>query len=606
MSGSKDRRGFGVLIGSISVLLAVLGVSISTAYMQGGVASETQNFAEGRRALEIGRSCLSEALLDFEIQVNDPGTSWYESTRSKRTSAKGMEHWIVGEYKPVSTLATVSGEDVKVAPVRISVWRDFAIDPDAGPYDEKYALVTLTADVSVRPAGFNPFRGTVRRQLQRSYHVKQTRVTSPQPFGRWTMYVHRVPQLKSARDAYDRIIKGFASRRENLLRLYRQEIDEIIKTLESYLDYMRRKAKDWDSRRKEIKKTEEALDKLIAVTAFSLGLTVPAVIQLQQTIKAMKKELKDDIQKNLNAFNLADEATFRRVGSNPYPPANLRTDIAFELARGSWPTFRGHRATPDGLVFPGHDLDKPVVVEREQVNSREIDYQLPEPPPAPRRPTYSLASRDIQWLDQYANITSEFRRYIREYDQSLSGFLGANAREFKRHEDLFRLLPADLPEYARHLTNLGYQARRASWFFKNQDEFLAHVVGKDGVARLNGIYAIQGDLTKLPARFQGRGHITVEARVSVGTLSRADERSTAVIYAGRDVTVNGSCDAAVLAPAGRLKSRALAQTVPHAVVSHITREDDFTVNYRPEFGAVAAGLQVNVAPAPLAEALLRN
>jgi histone H3/H4 len=602
-----NRSGFGILMAGVSVLLAVLGVSLSSACLPEGVTARTRDLADGRRALEIGRSCLSEAILALRVSVNTPGNPWYAICRDRKTSAKGMEHWLVGELEPEATRRTVAGEDVSIVPVRVSVWRDFAIDPENGPFDEKYALVTLTADVSVRPAGLNPFRSSVRRQVQRSYHLKQARIASEAPFGTYTLYLHRAPQLVDGRDAYDRTIRAIGSRREALIKHYEREIDEIIKTLNEYLAHMKRRTVSWDGRRKEIAKTEEAYDKLVAVTPFALGLTAPAVVKTKDTLEAMRRELAEDLKKNLERFGLPDEATFRRVAANPYPPENLRADIAFELARGNWPAFRGTTATPDGLVLPGTNLERPVVVERETVNSREIEYQLPEAPEVPRRPVYSLDPKAVQWQDRYANITQEFGRYKREYGEDLENFLTATSCELERHESLFRLLAMDPPEYARQLTNLGLQARRASWFFEDQDSFLKQVVGPDGVARLNGVYAIRGDLTKMPARFAGRARIAVEGNVALCALAKADPRSSLLLYAGGDVAIAGSCEAEVQAPAGRLKSTVIGRTVSHAVVARITHDDEFTVA-RPAGSSAGGsdGLWVTIAPAPLAETLLRN
>jgi len=606
MALTRDRGGFGVLITSILVLLAMLSVSFSLASLGGGVTAETQNVSDGNRALEIARSCLAEAMLDFRKQVNAAGSPWYESTRAHRTSAAGMEDLIVGEYTPAATLAAVAGEDVSIAPVRVSVWHDFAIDPENGPYDEKYALVTLTADVSVRPSTLDPFRGRVRRQLQRSYQLKETRIVPPRPFSDWTLYVHRVPQLQAEKDAYDRLIRAVAHRRETIERFYGGEIDDIIRILKGYLNYMVRKARDWDQARDEIKKSQGALEMLIGATAGSMGMTASAVTQLTHKIESMKQDLKDDIARNLTAFNLSDEATFRQVAAHPYPPENLRADIDFQLAHGSWPAFRGYEATPEGLGKVGQVLSNPVVVEREEVTSREIGFTLPEPPAPPLRPRYSLRTQDIQWLGHYASIARVFRDYVNRYRSTLDTFTSAYAAEFKRHEDLFRLLDHVPAEYQRYLTDLGYQSRRASWFYQSQDTFLKAVVGTDGIARLNGVYAVKGDLTRFPASFVGRGYVTVESHLTLGDVG-ARRDSTAVFFAGGDATLNGSCDAAVLVPAGRLKSRELSHTVAQAVVNVITPEDDFTVKHRPEPGADGAeGLWVNVAPAPVAEALLRD
>lgn len=603
----EDRHGSGVLIVSISTLLAVLSVSMATASFRSELAAEVQNAAIGRRALEVCRSSLAEAALDFQVEANREGSPWYRELRAHLTSARGMESWISSDFKPAATLAMISGEDLQVAPVRVSAWRDFPVAREAGTFDEKFALVTLTSDVSARPDGAGPFRGRVRRQLQRSYHVKQTRIVSPAPFGGWTLYVNTVPQLSTEKDAYDRLLRTLTSRRESVERAYRTEIDQIIAALHGYLAYMVRKAADWDRAREEIAKTQDALDQVIALTPSAMGLTLPAVAGLETTIRDMKEKLKRDIATNLAAFHLPDEATFRGVAAHPYPPENLTADIGFQLTHGTWPSFRGFRAAPEGLVEPGADLDNPVVVERERVNSREIDFTLPPPPVLPRRPTYSLRTQDIAWLDRYGPITSEFRRYMSEHDRDLDLFTEAYAHEFARHEDLFHLLAARPVEFSRNLMNLGYQSSRASWFFADQDAFLRHVVGADGVARLSGVYAVKGDLTRFPALFEGRGYVAVEGRLELAGLSRRGASSTAVFFAGQDATAGGPCDAAILAPAGRLKSITLENTLGHAVVGAIAREDDFTVVRRRELGdSTASGIWINVAPVALAEALLRE
>lgn len=605
-NSKRDRRGFGVLIATIFMLLAVLGVSVNTAARRGGLAAEAQAIAEGRRALEIGRSCLAEALLDFKASCNRPGTKWYDALRGAKTSATGMQSWLVAEFQPKTTLATLAGESVQIAPVRVSVWRDAAVDA-GGTGDEKFALLTLTADVGVTPGGVNPFRGVVRRQLQRSFHLKQTRVVAPQPFGRWTLYVHLAPQLARQKDAYARQITDFGARRNTIEKAYRGEIDEVIATLKSHLAWMVLKVADWDKAREEIAKARKEREKLAAITAMTLGLVSPALVKLDEAIEKMEKDLADDIAKVLAAFSLPDEATFRQVAANPYAPENLKRDIGFELERGSWPAFRGYQASPEGLLGGGDNLEMPVVVEREKVATRELDYRVPAPPALPVRPTYSVQTKDIAWTGQYATITREFVRYRTEYQARLREWLTAVGAEFARHEELFRLLPAVPAEHARYLGDLKYQSARASYVFESQDAFLKHVVGADGVARLDGVYAVKGELTRFPARYEGRGFIAVEKEIALGALTRPDARSTAVFFSGADVKLTGNPDAVVMAPAGRVTTTGAGTTVRQAVVAQVTAQDDFTAEAAPELGdAGPAGLWVNVAPAPLAEALLRQ
>lgn len=631
----RRRNGFGIVIATVFMVLAVMGTLIATAGRRGGLAAHTQAIAEGRRALEIGRSCLSEALLDFKSAVNQPGSKWYDALRGARTSAGGMSHWLVGEFTPVATPATIGGESVTIAPVRVSVWRDAAIDPAAGPYDEKFALLTLTADVSVTPGGWNPFRGAVRRQLQRSYHIKQTRVTSPQPFGRWTLYVHELPLLESQRADYDRLIREIGTRRGEIERAYGAEVDEIIATLRKYLAWMVKKAADWDEVRADIAKMRSEREKLKLEDLFESvmkKLNLPSLLRrrieklirklieevvspttdpigrkLEAVIESFERELAEDIRRTLEAFNLPDEATFRRVAANPYPPENLRADIAFKLEAGTWPMFRGYAATPAGLGTGGENLRNPVVTEAEKVQSLELEYHVPVVPALPERPKYSLETRDIAWTEKYGTITREFVRYRDAYKTSLVQWLAAVKAEFERHEALFQVLPAVPEEHARYLGQLKYQAARASWMFPDQDSFLAHVTGPDGVARLSGVYAVKGDLTRFPARYAGRGFVAVEKNVELSNLARDGETSTAVFFAGGDVKVTGRLEAGVLAPGGGVVAPADGAVLRQALVRHVTRGDVFTVEVDRALGeAGPKGLSIDVAPAPLAEVLLRN
>lgn len=629
-----QRGGFGIVISTLFMLLAVMGTLVATAGRRGGLAAHTQAIAEGRRALEIGRSCLAEALVDFKEQANRPGTTWHDALRGSRTTAAGMNSWLVGELVPRTTIQAIGGESITIAPVRVSVWRDQAVDPEAGPHDEKFALLTLTADVSVTPGGWNPFRGVVRRQVQRSYHLKQTRVSAPDPFSRWTLYVHELPLLETQRADYDRTIRDVAKRRREIERAYGGEIDAIISAIEGYLRWMVQKVKDWDDIRADIAKLRREREKMKLEDLFARVLEklhLPSLLRkkieklvrevisgtikpmvdplgekLERVIEALERELAEDIRKALSAFNLPDEETFRRVAANPYPPANLRADIAFQLEAGTWPTYRGYAATPEGLATGGDDLTKPVVVERERVTSAEVDYRVPVVPALPRRPEYSLKTSDIAWTEKYGTITREFVRYREEYGTSIRAWLVAVGEEFTRHEELFHLLPAVPAEHARYLGHLEYQSARASWIFPDQDAFLAHVTGADGVARLTGVYAVQGDLTKFPARYTGHGFIAVERNVQLGAVA-AEAGAGAVFFAGGDITVNATVEAGLLAPGGRVKTPAAGPTVGNAVVRTIMRADQFTVERNEEAGASGAkGLSIDVAPVALAEALLRE
>lgn len=599
------RRGFGIVMSSLGALVAVLSCAIYACYFGSGVATETMSTGVGRRALDVARSCLDETLLEFKATVNRPGTSWYQALRERFTRPEGMAWWLRGAM-PAGAAGQLA-PDARMLPVRASVWRDEPIAREAGQFDEKFALLTLTADVEVSRGMAFPFRGVVRREVQRTYHLRQVRVVAPQPFGKWTLYVHRVPQIEASRQTYDELVRKFWSRREELKRSYGQEILDIIATLERYLVYMRRKVGDWDKAQREIDDAKEQLQRLIAVTPLSLGLAVPWVVQLQDAIDGMKAKLKRDKETNLAAFALPDEATFRRVAANPYAPQQLVRDIAFELLEGAWPDFRGWRGTPRGLEGPGDDLGMPIVVKRDRVTSREIDYRLPAPPELPRRPTYSLASRDIQWLAQYSSITAEFRRYMSEYDAMLKALIEAYRGELSRHEQLFRLLSGIPPEYDRLLTSPEYHGARATWFFDDQESFEMSVTGPGGSARLDGAYAVKGALSRFPAAFRGRGYVYVEEGAKLAGVRRDSPAATLVVHSGRDVELDGSCEGAVLAPQGRLHSSDAGRTVGLAVVREIAREDEFTVQRAPELGdAGPAGLWVNVSPARLAGTILRD
>lgn len=607
MKHFNSRRGMGILIATVSMTVVALMGAMYTAAYRTGVAGEAQNYGEGRRALELSRSALAEALAEFADSVNRPGTAWYDALRNHPTSREGMRWWLVDHALVPLSSQLAAAEGTALGQVRVSVWRDFAIAPETGPYDEKYALLTLTADAVHKTAGSAPFRGKIRRQLQRSYHVKQVRVVPAAPFQRWTLYVHRAPQLETQKQAYEDVIKRFAARRREIVSKYNTEIDDVVRGLGVYLTWMAKKVADWNKAYEEIKKAKEEHKKLVAIAPLTLGLAVPQAIQLGKIIEKMEADLADDIKKTCAAFNLPDEQTFRSVASNPYPPPQLKADIAFAISPGTWPAFRRWTASPEGYTGAGDRLDMPLVVERERVTSREIDYNMPISPDLPRRPTYSMATAQIAWLDRYGPITAEFKRYISEYDAALAAYLASTAGEFDRHESLFRLLPAVPDEYGQQLVNLNYQSRRATHIFPDQTAFLKHVVGPDGVAHLSGAYAVRGDLTQFPRRYSGHGHVCVEGQIRLEDVQRASPDATLAVLSGRDTVLTGSSDVAVAAPAGRVKAQSVEQTVGHAIVAGIAREDDFTVVRRPELVEPGpAGLWVTVAPAPLGEALLRQ
>lgn len=596
------RRGFGVVMASLGVLVAVLGCAIYTCAFAGGVASETVSGSEGRRALDVARSCLDEALVEFKTAVNRPGSGWYAALRERPTRPEGMAVWLRGEM-PVPAARGLA-PDADVRPVRSSVWRDEPILPGFGPYDEKFALLTFTADVAIaRVRGF-PFRGSVRREVQRSYHLRQVRLAVPPPFGQWTLYVHRVPQLETTRKAYDELIGKFWSRREQIKKTYDQEIRDVVSTISKYLDYMRKKVKDWDKAQEEIDKAKDQLDKLIIAVPLSMGLAAPWAVKLKKALDDMKERLRKDKRTNLDAFGLADEATFRRVAAEPYPPERLVQDISFDLDEGAWPDFRGWRARPTGLQGPGDDLGKPVVVEREQVESREIDYRLDDPEPLPDRPKYDLDPSKIVWLDRYAKIREAFRTYMAKYDASLGRLITKYRAEFQRHETLFRLLRAVPPEYDRLLIDPAYHATRAVWFFDDGESFERAVAPTGGLARLDGVYFVKGGLPHFPPKYRGRGYVFTMEKARLGEVQAA-AGSTLVVHSGADVDLDASCDAAVLAPRGRLRSR--GGTVGLAAVEEIVREDEFKVVRRKELGeAGPEGLWVNVSPARLGATMLRD
>ena len=566
----------------VLIVLAVLFIFVCFQQVIEGVTRQRESLSSGRRAFYLANAAINEGLLAFKEEVNVPSAdpnSWFQRVRKRLASDyDGLERKLL---KSELTKGLVDSSGVKVAHIDVAVWSQYSIN--TLPY-EKVALLTITAVIDV-PRRLPSLMGRyIRRNVQKTFELRQVLITPPRPFDGFTFYLSRWMYLGNRKSDYEKFERDLEKQRVQLQDNLRKHMECTRDNVKNIIDQCNKIVDEYD---RTVEKIEDKL---------SGSDERKAKQKLQQIVdQKVAEQGFDNYEEVKLVASLSAECWFDAAG------------YSREIKRFTFPPFRKG----------SEDLENPVYVERPNLQSSEMALEFPEPPELPEFPVFPQGKAFIQqadWENELSFLSSEYKKWFSDRESQLPPFESALQQELTRHETLFKLVPNDWvkifqEEYEPLSVHKAWK-HKASYCFANQQEWENFVPKIGGVYFLDGVYHIDGALQLGNISYKGTGAIAATENIDIDGASNSGD-GVLTLVAGKQLYLNGSVQAGLVAAQGAIRYSGNSYKGSAAAFSH--SGDDFSAQFDPNLASRAEGdldvperFWINVAPYHLACNFVRN
>ena len=578
----RCRRGIGVVVFLALIVVAVLFIFVCFQQVLEGVTRQRENLSSGRRAFYIANAAINEGLLAFKQEVNVPSydpNSWFQKVRKRLSSDyDGLERKLL---LPEMTKGIVDSSGTKVKHIDVAVWSQYSINKL--PY-EKVALLTITAVIEI-PRRLPSLMGRyVRRNVQKTYELRQVLMSPPRPFDGFTFYLNSWGYLNRRKTDYEKLQRDLEKQRVQLQDGIRKHMDLTRENVQKIIEQCQKIVSEYEKAENKIRDKASGSDE-----------------------RKYLQKLKEAVDQKVREQGFRDYAQVENVS---YLSADCWMDAAGyskQLKGFNLPPFRRGK----------EDLDNPVYVECPTLQSDQLDLVFPDPPDVPEYPTFPSGTSFISQVDWEGGLTflsSKYREWFSKRESQLPPYELSFQSALERHEALFKLVPNDWvkifqDEYEPLAVSKAWK-HKASYVFENQEEWELFIPKIGGVYVLNGVYHIDGAVKLSNLSYRGTGAICSSANLDIdGAVNVGDGIMTLV--AGKQLYLNGSVQAGLVAANGAV--RYSGNSYQGAAVAWRHSGDDFSATFdsnlasRTQDGGDALQIfWVNVAPYHLACNFIRN
>ncbi len=250
---------------------------------------------------------------------------------------------------------------------------------------------------------------------------------------------------------------------------------------------------------------------------------------------------------------------------------------------------------------------------KRELSSSEFTLRLPPWPKLPRPDPGKLVPprwQDWDW-PSLTCLSNPYGQWKTLYGATLSPFVSSLTKELRRHEGIFRIVPADrLSAFQRDVAKASpfYWKRKASYLFPDQRAFEEAVI-ESGTAWLDGVYWIDGPCRLDLREIRGSGVIVAAGDVDISDCRHVGDGVLTVV-SRKNIYARGNPQAALMASCKTLRFGGAHVTGSGFEVFH--NWDDFRITYDPRLGSIEGGrdklerLWVTVSPYEIANNFLRR